>query len=130
MIHNEFEKGKDGKDVRADCVFEGTDGTILVSRGGISSLPGTILSEPLGEKAERVYPANNHNQNWLDCIRSGKPTICPAEVGHRSASICLLANIGYRVGRKLTWDPVKEKFVDDASADKELSREPRDKWKI
>ena len=37
MIHNEFEKGKDGKEVRADCVFEGTEGTILVSRGGISS---------------------------------------------------------------------------------------------
>ncbi|MGL6096440.1 MAG: Gfo/Idh/MocA family protein [Fimbriiglobus sp.] len=130
MIHDEFEKGKDGKDIRSDCVFEGTEGTILVSRGGISSLPGTILTEPLAEKAERVAPSNNHKQNWLDGITSGKPTICPAEVGHRSASLAHLGNIGYRLGRKLTWDPVKEKFTDDATADKELVREPRDKWKI
>ena len=31
MIHNQFEKGKDGKEIKADCVFEGTDGIILVS---------------------------------------------------------------------------------------------------
>lgn len=130
MIHNEFEKGKDGKEIHADCVFEGTDGTILVSRGGIRSLPDAILKEPLGDKAERVYPSNNHFGNWLSCIRSGKPAICPASVGHRSASICHLGNIGYHLGRKLTWDPAAEQFVDDDKANKELTREPRSKWKL
>ena len=130
MIHNEFEKGKDGKEVRADCVFEGTEGTILVGRGGISSLPDAILKEPLGEKAERVYPATDHRGNWLDGIRTGKETICPAEVGNRSATICHLGNIGYRLGRKLTWEPAKEVFVGDAAANKELTREPRAKWKL
>jgi predicted dehydrogenase len=130
MIHNEFEKGKDGKDIRADCVFEGTEGTILVSRGGISSLPEAILKEPIGEKEKRVYASTNHHKNWLECIKSGKETICPAEVGHRSASICHLGNIGYRLGRKLRWDAAKEQFIDDAKANKELSREPRAKWKL
>lgn len=125
MIHNVFEDG-----VRADCVFEGTEGKILVSRGGISSTPAKALSEPLGENAKRVYPSNDHKKNWLECIRSGKETICPAEVGHRSASICHLGNIGYHLGRKLTWDPAKEQFVSDEAANKELSREPRGKWKI
>jgi predicted dehydrogenase len=129
MIHNQFEKGKDGKEVRADCVFEGTDGIILVSRSGISSLPDTVLKEPLGEKAERVYPSSNHHTNWLECITSGKPTICTAETGQRSATICHLGNIGYKLNRKLTWDPAKERFVNDATADKELTREPRAKWK-
>jgi predicted dehydrogenase len=129
MIHDEFEK-KDGKDIRADCVFEGTEGIILVSRSGISSLPDTILKEPIGEKEKHVYPSNDHKKNWLECIKSGKETICPAEVGHRSASICHLGNIGYRVGRKLKWDAAKETFVDDAAANKELSREPRAKWKL
>jgi predicted dehydrogenase len=130
MIHDEFEKGKDGKDIRADCVFEGTDGIILVSRGGISSLPDTILKEPIGEKEKHVYPSTDHKKNWLECIKSGKEAICPAEVGHRSASICHLGNIGYRLGRKLKWDPVKEVFADDAAANKELSRESRSKWKL
>lgn len=130
MIHNEFEKGKDGKDVRADCVFEGTEGIILVSRSGISSLPDTILKEPLGATAERVYPSRNQLTNWLECIHSGKQAICPAEIGHRSATICHLANIGYRLRRKLTWDPAAERFVGDTSADRELAREPRAKWKV
>lgn len=130
MIHDEFEKGKDGKEIRADCVFEGTDGIILVSRGGISSLPDTILKEPIGEKEKHVYPSSNHHKNWLECIKSGKETICPPEIGHRSASICHLGNIGYRLGRKLKWDPAKEVFVDDSTANKELSRENRAKWKL
>jgi predicted dehydrogenase len=130
MYHNVFEKGSDGKEIHADCVFEGTEGTILVSRGGISSLPDTILKEPIGAKEKHVYPSTNHHENWLSCIKSGKETICPAEVGHRSASICHLGNIGYRLGRKLKWDPAKEVFVDDEAANKELTREPRAKWKI
>ena len=94
-------KGPDGKDIRADCVFEGTSGTILVSRGSLSSTPGDILKTPIGEKDKRVYPSNNHHGNWLDCIRTGKDCICTAETGHRTASICHLGNIGYRLGRKL-----------------------------
>ncbi len=129
MIHDEFEKGKDGKDIRADCVFEGTDGMILVSRSGIRSLPDAILKEPIRTSEKHVYPSTNHHTNWLECIRSGKETICPPEVGHRSASICHLGNIGYRLGRKLKWNPTKEVF-DDTSANKELSREPRAKWKL
>jgi predicted dehydrogenase len=130
MIHNEFETGKDGKEMRADCVFEGSDGIILVSRGGISSLPDTILKEPLGANAEKVYPSSNHHSNWLACVKAGKDTICTAETGQRSATICHLGNIGYRLRRKLRWDPAAERFVDDPAADKELTREPRAKWKL
>lgn len=130
MYHNVFEKDKDGKEIKADCVFEGTEGTILVSRGGISSLPDTILKDPLGEKEKRVYPSTDHKKNWLECIKGGKETICPAETGHRSASICHLGNIGYRLGRKLKWDAAKELFVGDEAANKERSREPRTKWKV
>lgn len=125
MIHNEFEG-----DVKADCVFEGTEGKILVSRSGIKSLPESILAEPLGDKAVHVYPSTNHHKNWVECIKSGKETICTAETGHRSATICHLGNIGYRVRRELTWDPVAEKFVGDDKANKELSREPRAAWKL
>ena len=128
MYHNEFNKDKDGKELKADCVFEGTEGIILVGRDGIRSLPDTILKEPLGDKAERVNPANSHHGNWLDCIKSGKDTICTAETGQRSATICHLGNIGYKLGKSLKWDPMKEKFVNDTTADKELDREARGKW--
>lgn len=125
MIHNEFEG-----DIKADCVFEGTDGMILVSRSGISSRPGTILEQPLTEIDSRVMPSSNHHQNWLQAIRSGKDCICTAEIGHRSASICHLANIGYRLRTNLAWNPKLEKFVDNPAANALLSREPREKWNM
>jgi hypothetical protein len=74
--------------------------------------------------------SKDHKQNWLDGIRNGQECICPAEIGHRTATICHLGNIGYRLRRKLKWDPKQETFVEDAAADKELSRTPRDKWNL
>ena len=56
-----------------------------------------------GDKAEKVYPSSSHHGNWLECIKSGKPTICTAETGQRSATICHLGNIGYRLGKKLKY---------------------------
>ena len=130
MIHNEFPKGKDGKDIKGDCVFVGTDGIIVAGRDGIRSIDPEILKAPLDAKARRVPASSDHKANWLDAIKSPKlGTICPAETGHRSATICHLTNIGYRLHRKLKWDPAKELFIGDEPANKELSRTPRDKWK-
>ncbi len=126
MIHNEFEE-----DTKADCVFEGSEGLILVSRGGISSRPESVLEQPLGDSDQRVMASNNHHQNWLDGIREDTSCICTAEIGHRSASICHLANIGYRLRRaQMDWDPQLEMFTNDPEANQQLSRKPRDKWSI
>ena len=130
MIHNEFPKGKDGKEIKGDCVFVGADGIIVASRDGIRSIDPEILKAPLDAKARRVMASSDHKANWLDAIQSPKlGTICTAETGHRSASICHLVNIGYRLHRKLKWDPAKELFIGDEPANKELRRTPRDKWK-
>ncbi len=113
-----------------DCSFVGSDGVINATRQGISSDPEGILKEPLGEKDYHVYPSSNHHANWIECIRNRNETICPAEVGHRSATICHLANIGYRLRRNLAWDPEKEQFVNDDEANKLLDHAMRDPWKL
>src|SRR5262249_4989017 len=113
-----------------DCLFEGSDGTISVSRGHISSNPESIVKTPLGEKDVKLYPSNNHHRNWIECIRSRKDPICPAEVGHRSASICHLANIGYQLRRELRWDPAEQRFVEDEAANKLIDRAMREPWKL
>ena len=63
--------------------------------------------------------------NFFDCVKSREATICPAETGHRSASLCHLGVIAIRLGRKLEWDPAKEQFVDDVEASGQLAREMR-----
>lgn len=129
MIHGYPEKNPKFEGQHRDCIFEGTEGTIFVSRGGIKTDPPSILEQPLGDNAWRAYPSKDHHRNWIECIRTGKDCICTAEIGHRSATVCHLANIGYFLRKPLTWDPVQERF-DDPEANKLLLREGRGEWKI
>jgi predicted dehydrogenase len=113
-----------------DCEFIGGNGVIQVSRGFFgTTLPLEALRTPL-EGGWRCYPSSDHHKNWLECVRSRKEPICPPEVGHRSASVCHLGNIGYRLRRRLKWDPKAEQFINDDEANKLTSREPRAKWKL
>jgi hypothetical protein len=50
--------------------------------------------------------------------------------GHRSATVCHLGNIAMMLKRKLAWDPVRERFVADAEADRLLHRPMRPPWKL
>ncbi len=112
------------------CTFEGTKGTLYVDRGKIESNPANILEAKIGENEFHVEPSDNHHRNWLDAIRSRKKPICDVEIGHRSATVCELGQIGYDLRRPLNWDPVKELFVGDDDANKLLSRPMRDPWKL
>jgi hypothetical protein len=102
-------------------------------RRGIKAVkggPSKILDEPLGKDATRLYVSGNHMQNWLDGIRTRKPCICTAQVGHRSVTVCHIGVIAQRLGgRKLKWDPAKEVFDKD-EANKMLSRPMRGEWKL
>ena len=54
--------------------------------------------------------------NGLDCIQSGALPVADVEIGHRTATVCHLGNIGRTLGRNLRWDPVAEKFLGDDEA--------------
>ncbi len=95
-------------------LFVGEGGKwIFVSRGVISASDKKLIDEPLPAGATRLYVSQNHMGNFLDCVRSRKPTICTAAIGHRSVTVCHLGVIALRSGKKLRWDPVRER-VDDA----------------
>jgi predicted dehydrogenase len=68
-----------------------------------------------------------HYQNFIDAVRAGDPKklTCDVVEGHLSSTLPHLANISYRVGRALRFDPKTERFVGDAEADKLLTREYR-----
>lgn len=63
-----------------------------------------------------------HMQNRIDCIRTRKRPVADVEIGHRSISICHLANITRWFGERLKWDPVKEEFIDHHAANKFINR--------
>ena len=110
---------------RGGVTFHGEKGSIFVTRGQIESNPADILKEPLTSSDVHLYKSDDHMQNWLDCIKSRQLPICDIEIGHRSSSVCHIANICGHLKRKLVWNAEKEWFVNDPEANRMLSREER-----
>jgi len=96
--------------------FEGTEGWVYVNRGKIDAEPKSILSSVIGPNEIHLYESRNHMQNFLDCVKSRKDPICNAEIGHRSSTVCHLANIAMLLDRPIKWDPQKEQFPGDDEA--------------
>ena len=115
---------------KGGTAFEGDRGTIYVTRGNVESTPEEILQQPLDNKSVKLYATTDHDQNWLDCIKSRKDPICDVETGHRSATVCHLGNIAIRTGKKVIWDPKKQEIVGDAELAKWVSRPYRAPWKL
>ena len=84
-----------------------------------------ILESVIGADEVHLYQSDDQHGNWLECIRSRNAPIAPAEVGHRACSTCLLHHIAMKTGRKLHWDPVRERFHHDDEANSMLSRPQR-----
>ena len=70
------------------------------------------------------------SRNFLDCVKSRKPTIAPVETAHHSALPGHLGLISMLVGRKLEWDVEKEKILNDPAASELMSRPYRAPWKL
>jgi len=103
---------------------------IYVKRGKLEANPPSVLKEVIGPDEIKLYESQDHKQNFLDCIKSRKEPIAPAEVGHRSISVGLLGEIAMLTERKLHWDPEKEIFLNDEQANRLLSRPMRSPWHL
>jgi len=124
LICAENTKNKQG------ILFEGTDGWVYVKRRVIDAQPKSLLTSQISPTEIRLYKSSNHKQNFLDCIRTRSETVAPVEIGHRSNTVCLLGYIAMLLGRKLKWDPKKERFTNDQEANRMLSRPMRSPWSL
>ncbi len=108
----------------------GDKGWVHVNRGHLDAEPKSVLKEVIGPDEIQLYKSKDHWRNFLDCIKSRQLTITPCEVAHRSASVGHLSLIAMQLGRKLKWDPGKERFTNDRDANALLSRQMRSPWQV
>jgi predicted dehydrogenase len=111
----------------------GSDGWVWVDRSGfdasnpewakMTSLPDAMRKTPL-------YVSAEHRRNFLDSVRSRKPTIAPVQTAHHSTIPGHLGLISMMVGRKIRWDVAKEEIVGDAEASALLTRPYRAPYKL
>ena len=122
--------------------FEGTKGWIFVTRGNyrasssdpiqnstnskaLTASDDKIITSIIGENEIQLYKSNEQHGNWLDCIESRLQPISPVEVGHRSCSTCLIHHVAMKLDRKVYWDPMNERFLNDDVANGMLNRPHR-----
>lgn len=114
------------------AVFICEKGNLQINRNKFSSNPPEIAAE-LEKRLDIVEVARRSGawagqvvmQSWIDCVHTLKLPVADVVIGHRSVSVCHLANITRAVGRPMTWDSVQEQFVRDARANSLLYRPQR-----
>ena len=80
---------------------------------GIAASDVRMIKEGIREDEIHLHvsPRNDHHLDWLTAIKERKDPVAPAEVGHRSNTVCLLAQIAMHLNQTLHWDPAKEVFT-------------------
>jgi len=125
LVRLELENGPMG-----GAIFVGDKAKIEINRNKLTTNPPDLIKNPPEPATAEIWEgpgwiARPHIQNWLDCIKTRQRPNADVEIGHRSISVCHLANIAREVGRKLRWDPENETFVDDDEANCYLDRPKR-----
>ncbi len=125
-----YSNGEGITDVKIGNIFYGTEG--YMEYGDSWKAFRKREKEPfagagIGPKKDTQRPRVNAFSNFIEVIRSGKDEdlINPVLGGHYSTALPHLANISFLVGRKLKFDGVTEKFVNDADANKLLTKKYR-----
>ena len=108
--------------------FYGTKGQMFLSRRGKLTVLGDRNAAINLDVELKPQDGAAHVHNFCDCIRNSTKPNADALTGHLSTSLAHLANIATRMGRSLSFDPIKEQFLGDDDANKLIRREYREHW--
>ncbi|UCD28691.1 MAG: Gfo/Idh/MocA family oxidoreductase [Planctomycetota bacterium] len=108
--------------------FYGDNGTLVINRDGWRVIPeptgkldsqGKMIMRTEAVSGPGSPRAPEHQGKFIEAVKAHKkPEMADVEMGHRSTIPGHLANISYRVGRKVYWDAEKEVFKNDPQANK------------
>jgi hypothetical protein len=111
--------------------FEADEGWVFVNRATLRAEPESLLKEQIGPDERRLPVSTNHFENFLDAVRTRQRPVAPIDTAVRSDTVCHLSYIAVELGTKLKWDSVRERFVDNARANRLLLPRPmRSPWHL
>jgi predicted dehydrogenase len=116
---------------RMGCKWIGDNGWVFSDRGKIEASNPEWIKKEFNPGEIKLYESRNHQRNFIDCVKSRKPTICPVETSHHSITPGHLGYVSAALKRKLKWDPKKEIVIGDDEAMKLLNKcDYRAPWKF
>lgn len=109
------------------AIFRGEKGNLEINRNNLKANPVELIANaPESDPPEGpTWIARPHIENFFDCMVTRNRPNADVEVGHRSITICHLANIVRELKRPLQWNPVNELFENDAEANQMVNRPRR-----
>lgn len=108
--------------------FEGDAGWVEAADTGKIAVSTPALLDK-GTPAEMAgTDPTKHVRDFLDCIKSRAKPAANEDVTRRGHIVSHAASIGWRLGRKVQFDPVSESFVNDPEANRMCSRARRAPW--
>ena len=110
--------------------FFGSKGTLDISRSFLETNPKDLLNVKFKPTDTKLYVSESHENDWVTSAKEGSKPICDVEVGHRTATICHIANLAYEFRRPLNWDPIKEEFIDDFEANLRRGKQYRKPYEL
>lgn len=115
MLQWEVHVGGQGLDGGSDhgSLFIGENGRVLVDRKGWSIFDNAGKPVPKPSSEKRL---TDHNQNWLDCIKTRQQPRSDIASMHQTTTVCHLANLAYLNNGAIEWDAAKEVVVGDTKA--------------
>jgi predicted dehydrogenase len=75
-------------------------------------------------------PTERHRRNWRRCIKTREKPVMDVEIGVKVITLPIIANIAWQLGRRLTYDPKKWRFVGDDEANRFLAEPYRRPWSL
>jgi predicted dehydrogenase len=122
-------EGAEVYDKHSAVLFEGPDGRLLADYN-----THKLFLEG-GREARAVEPtipnSIGHHREWLEAVRTGRPTTCHFGYGGMLTEAVLLGNVSYRAGRKLLeWDAEGLQATNCPEAAAFIRREYREGWNL
>jgi len=109
----------------------GSNATLVANRESLLLIPQGRNStiEAIDESTGYEVAIPQQTSNWLACLRNNSVETCsPVEKGAYVSILAHAANIAFRTGTQLKYDPVTQKFVNNAAADAYLRPAYRKPW--
>jgi hypothetical protein len=137
-VRLELPRVKENEDLQGGARFIGEKGRIDIWRNNFKiDAPGVTLDLPPEEEIAKwhdkraLWQAQYHMGFWLECIPTRQRPNSDVEIGHRSVTVCHLANLARWLNRKIQWDPKTESVVGDSEANMLATNRPRRKgWEL
>ncbi|MDO8541418.1 MAG: Gfo/Idh/MocA family oxidoreductase [Opitutaceae bacterium] len=110
--------------------YEGDEGWVEAADTGKIAVSSPKLLEKGAPAPMAGTDPTKHVRDFLNCVKSRAKPAANADVTRRGHIVSHAASIGWRLGRKVQFDPVTESFVNDADANRMCSRARRAPWHV